>query len=187
MMLLVKIMMLQFKVTDIETLEPTVGYYTYDLNNINQSHSLIFIFGDVTYYFITSNTNTDCKLYPNGQTVALPGDNYRLTIVPEKPTDTVSLTDNGTDVTGNLEKKEVQTEKEGQIITTVNYIYHLTNIQAAHTLNVLSSSGQNLLVMSGGTWVLATKVFKRDERGWNEVTDYENLFDSGKIYIPKQG
>ena len=178
---------LQFKVTDIETLEPTVGYYTYDLNNINQSHSLIFVFGDVTYYFITSNTNTDCKLYPNGQTVALPGDNYRLTIVPEKPTDAISLTDNGTDVTGNLEKKEVQTEKEGQIITTVNYIYRLTNIQAAHTLNVLSSGGQNLSVMSGGTWVLATKVFKRDERGWNEVTDYENLFDSGKIYIPKQG
>lgn len=178
---------LQFKVTSIETLEPTVGYYTYDLNNISQSHSLIFIFGDVTYYFVTSNTNTDAKLYPSGQMVALPGDNYRLTIVPENTTDTVSLTDNGTDVTGNLERKEVQTEKEGQVITTVNYIYRLTNIQAAHTLNVLSSGGQILSVMSGGTWVLATKVFKRDERGWNEVNNYENLFDSGKIYIPKQG
>lgn len=178
---------LQFRVTNIETLEPVVGYYTYDLNNISQSHSLIFIFGDVTYYFVTSNTSSDAKLYPNGQMVALPGDNYRLTIVPEKTTDTVSLTDNGTDVTGNLEKKEVQTEKEGQIITTVNYIYHLTNIQTAHTLNVSSSGGQVLSVMSGGTWVSATKVFKRDERGWNEVNDYENLFDPGKIYIPKQG
>ena len=29
---------LQFKVTSIETLEPTVGYDTYDLNNISQSH-----------------------------------------------------------------------------------------------------------------------------------------------------
>lgn len=178
---------LQFKVTSIETLEPTVGYYTYDLNNISQSHSLIFIFGDVTYYFVTSNTSSDAKLYPNGQMVALPGDDYRLTIVPEKSTDTVSLTDNGTDVTGNLERKEVQTEKEGQTITTVNYIYRLTNIQAAHTLNVLTSGGQILSVMSGGTWVSATKVFKRDERGWNEVSNYENLFDSGKIYIPKQG
>ena len=178
---------LQFKVTSIETLEPTVGYYTYDLNNISQSHSLIFIFGDVTYYFVTSNTNSDAKLYPNGQMVALPGDDYRLTIVPEKSTDTVSLTDNGTDVTGNLERKEVQTKKEGQTITTVNYIYRLTNIQAAHTLNVSSSGGQILSVMSGGTWVSATKVFKRDERGWNEVSNYENLFDSGKIYIPKQG
>lgn len=178
---------LQFRVTNIETLEPVVGYYTYDLNNISQSHSLIFIFGDVTYYFVTSNTSNNAKLYPNGQMVALPGDSYRLTIVPEKTTDTVSLTDNGTDVTGNLEKKEVQTEKEGQIITTVNYIYHLANIQATHTLNVSSAGGQVLSVMSGGTWVSATKVFKRDERGWNEVNDYENLFDPGKIYIPKQG
>ena len=178
---------LQFKITNIELLEPTVGYYTYDLNNISQSHSLIFIFGDVTYYFVTSNTNTDAKLYPNGQMVALPGDDYRLTIVPEKSTDTVSITDNGTDVTGNLERKEVQTEKEGQTITTVNYIYRLTNIQAAHTLNVLTSGGQILSVMSGGTWVSARKVFKRDERGWNEISNYENLFDSGKIYIPKRG
>ena len=178
---------LQFKVTSIETLEPTVGYYTYDLNNISQSHSLIFIFGDVTYYFVTSNTSSNVKLYPNGQMVALPGDDYRLTIVPEKSTDTVSITDNGTDVTGNLERKEVQTEKEGQTITTVNYIYRLTNIQAAHTLNVLTSGGQILSVMSGGTWVSARKVFKRDERGWSEVNNYENLFDSGKIYIPKQG
>lgn len=177
---------LQFKITNIEKLEMD-NYYTYDLNNINQSHSLIFIFGDVTYYFVTSNTSSDAKLYPNGQMVALPGDDYRLTIVPEKSTDTVSLTDNGTDVTGNLERKEVQTEKEGQTITTVNYIYRLTNIQAAHTLNVSSSGGQILSVMSGGTWVSATKVFKRDERGWNEVSNYENLFDSGKIYIPKQG
>lgn len=178
---------LQFKITSIELLEPTVGYYTYDLNNINQSHSLIFIFGNVTYYFITSNTSTDCKLYPNGQMVALPGDDYRLAIVPEKSTDTVSLTDNGTDVTGNLERKEVQTEKEGQTITTVNYIYRLTNVQAAHTLNVSSSGGQVLSVMSGGTWVSARKVFKRDERGWSEISNYESLFESGKIYIPKQG
>ena len=178
---------LQFKITSIELLEPTVGYYTYGLNNINQSHSLIFIFGDVTYYFVTSNTSSNAKLYPNGQMVALPGDDYRLTIVPEKPTDTVSLTDNGTDVTGNLERKEVQTEKEGQTITTVNYIYRLTNIQTAHALNVFSAGGQILSVMSGGTWVSARKVFKRDERGWNEVNNYESLFEASKIYIPKQG
>lgn len=174
---------LQFKITNIELLEPTVGYYTYDLNNINQSHSLIFIFGNVTYYFITSNTGSNAKLYPNGQMVALPGDDYRLTIVPENVTDTVSLTDNGTDVTGSLERKEVQTEKEGQTITTVNYIYRLTNIQSAHTLNVSVAGGQILLTKTNGNWVTALKVFKKDERGWNEVTDYENLFENGELYF----
>lgn len=174
---------LQFKITNIELLEPTVGYYTYDLNNINQSHSLIFIFGDVTYYFVTSNTSSDAKLYPNGQMVALPGDDYRLTIVPKNSTDVVSVTDNGTDVTGNLERKEVQTEKEGQTITTVNYIYRLTNIQAAHTLNVSVAGGQVLLTKMNGNWVTVLKVFKKDERGWSEVTDYENLFENGELYF----
>ena len=176
---------LQFKITNIEELEPNF-YYTYDLNNINQSHSLIFIFGDVTYYFVTSDTSSNAKLYPNGQMVALPEDYYRLVIVPEKPTDIISLTDNGIDMTGNLERKEIETEKEGQTITAVNYIYRLTNVQAAHTLNVLSSSRQILSVMRGGTWISTTKVFKRDEKGWNEIIDYENLFEPGKIYIPKQ-
>lgn len=174
---------LQFKITNIELLEPTVGYYTYDLNNINQSHSLIFIFGNVTYYFVTSNSGSNAKLYPNGQMVALPGDDYRLTIVPEKSTDTVSLTDNGTDVTGNLERKEVQTEKEGQTITTVNYIYRLTNIQAAHTLNVSVAGGQVLMAKTNGNWVTVLKAFKKDERGWNEVTDYESLFENGELYF----
>jgi hypothetical protein len=174
---------LQFKITNIELLEPTVGYYTYDLNNISQSHSLIFIFGDVTYYFVTSNTSGDVKLYPNGQMVVLPGDDYRLTIVPKNSTDTVSVTDNGTDVTGTLERKEVQTEKEGQTITTVNYIYRLTNIQAAHTLNVSVAGGQILLTKTNGNWVIALKVFKKDERGWSEVTDYENLFENGELYF----
>ena len=176
---------LQFKITNIEELEPNF-YYTYDLNNINQSHSLIFIFGDVTYYFVTSDTSSNAKLYPNGQMVALPEDYYRLVIVPEKPTDIISLTDNGIDMTGNLERKEIQTEKEGQTITTVNYIYRLTNIQATHTLNVLSSARQILSVMREGTWISTTKVFKRDKKGWNEITDCENLFEPGKIYIPKQ-
>ena len=176
---------LQFKITNIEELEPNF-YYTYDLNNINQSHSLIFIFGDVTYYFVTSDTSSNAKLYPNGQMVALPEDYYRLVVVPEKPTDIISLTDNGIDMTGNLERKEIQTEKEGQTITAVNYIYRLTNIQATHTLNVLSSARQILSVMREGTWISTTKVFKRDKKGWNEITDCENLFEPGKIYIPKQ-
>ena len=106
--------------------------------------------------------------------------------MPEKPTDIISLTDNGIDMTGNLERKEIQTEKERQTITTVNYIYRLTNVQATHTLNVLSSPRQILSVMSGGTWISTTKVFKRDKKGWNEITDYENLFEPGKTYIPKQ-
>ena len=134
---------LQWKITSIEPLESVVGYYTYDLSNISQEHSLIFIFGDVTYYFVNSSTNSDCTLYPNGQMVQLPGDSYRLTIVPKNSSDSITLRDNNVDVTSQLERKEVTTEKDGQTITVVNYIYRLSNIQATHNL-VVSSALQQL-------------------------------------------
>lgn len=133
---------LQFKVDSIQELTPS-NYYTYDLTNISQEHSLIFIFGDVTYYFVNSSTNSDCTLYPNGQMVQLPGDSYRLTIVPKNNTDTITLRDNNVDVTNQIERKEVTTEKDGQTITVVNYIYRLSDIQATHDL-VVSSALQNL-------------------------------------------
>ena len=134
---------LQWKITSIEPLETVVGYYTYDLSNINQEHSLIFIFGDVTYYFVNSSTNGDCTLYPNGQMVQLPGDSYRLTIAPKNNSDSITLRDNNVDVTNQLERKEVTTEKDGQTITVVNYIYRLSDIQATHNL-VVSSALQQL-------------------------------------------
>jgi hypothetical protein len=54
---------LQWKVANIEATSAG-GEYTYTLTNITEKHSLIFIFGDVTYYFITSSGN--CKLFPDG-------------------------------------------------------------------------------------------------------------------------
>ena len=179
---------LQFKITNIEPLEPIVGYYTYDLTNINSNHSLVFIFGDVTYYFITSNTSSDCKLYPYGQIVALPGDAYRLTIVVNKPTDTVSITDNGVDMTSALERKEVETVKEGVSSLTVNYIYRLNNVQTGHTLNILSNSGDALYVKINNSYTMVHKVFKKqldpkdDTIKWVEQNISRNIFDTTKIY-----
>lgn len=133
---------LQWKILSIEPLE-TNNYYTYELTNISQDHSLIFIFGDVTYYFVNSSTNGDCILYPNGQMVQLPGDSYRLTIVPKNNSDSITIRDNNVNVTSQLERKEITTEKDGQTITVVNYIYRLSNIQATHNL-VVSSALQQL-------------------------------------------
>ena len=130
---------LQFKISNIEELEPN-NYYTYTLSNINQDHSLVFIFGNVTYYFLNSYTNSNCRLYPNGSTVALAGEDYRLTIVPDNITDDVILVDNNNDVTSSLERKEVTTVKDGVTSTTVNYIYILTNIQATHNLTATTQT-----------------------------------------------
>ena len=132
---------LQWKISNIEPLSPVSdAYYEYTLSNINQNHSLIFIFGNVTYYFVTSTHDGNGKLYPDGQTVCLPGDTYKLTIVPETTEDTVTVSDNNVDVTNSLERKEIVTEKNGQTALTVNYVYTITNVQTAHTISVHDSS-----------------------------------------------
>ena len=175
---------LQFRITNIEALEPIIGYYTYDLNNINQSHSLIFIFGDVTYYFVTSNTSSDAKLYPNGQTVQLPGDTYKLVIVPENTGDTITVRDNNIDVTGSLVKKEETVQKEGSAVTVVNYIYTLSNIQTGHTIIVASETGGVLYVKTDTGWTGARRIWKKNSKDeWAEQTDLANIFETNKIYI----
>ena len=159
---------LQWKITSIEALEPN-NYYTYTLSNIGQEHSLIFIFGNVTYYFVNSTANGDCTLYPNGSMVQLPGDEYRLTIVPNESGDTVTLTDNNTDVTSQLERKEVQVEKEGVTTTVVNYIYRITNIQATHNINVVSTpQGLDSYIKSNNQWKQGEILMKQDDR-WSSL------------------
>ena len=174
---------LQWKIKNIEPLESVVGYYTYNLSNISQEHSLIFIFGDVTYYFINSSTNSDCTLYPNGQMVQLPGDSYRLTIAPKNNSDTITIRDNNVDVTSQLERKEVTTEKDGQTITVVNYIYRLSDIQATHNL-VVSSTLQNLSssIYISNQWNEGTLNRKQDSR-WGTLSYTRIWVHNGSAWI----
>ena len=171
---------LQWKILSIELLEAN-NYYTYTLTNISESHSLIFIFGDVTYYFINSS-GSNSKLFPTGSLVYLPGDNYSLTIIPDNYSYSVSVKDNNVDVTGYVERKEQIIQKEGQSITVVNFIYKLNNVQATHNIvvNCFPSSAIHIKIQS--TWVKANKVYKKEDGRWSEITDFTNLFDTMKVY-----
>lgn len=173
---------LQFKIASIEALEPN-NYYTYDLSNINQDHSLVFIFGNVSYYFVNSSCTGNAKLFPAGQMVQLPGDDYRLTIVPENTTDTVTLVDNNVDRTSYLVRKEVETEKDGQTITVVNYLYTLENIQATHNIVVSSATSVVLKRKINGTWVAISKAYKKEGNLWVEYPISDALFDEDEIYV----
>ena len=138
---------LQFKISEIEPLEPN-NYYTYTLSNINTKHSLVFIFGNVSYYFVNSSANSNCIIQPNGSMVYLPGEAYTLTIVPDETGYTVSATDNGADVTAYLERKEAVVEKGGVQTTVINYIYKINSVNTGHTINVVASpQGQGVVSM----------------------------------------
>ena len=172
---------LQWKITSIEATSAG-GDYTYTLTNINQKHSLVFIFGDVDYYFITSSGNS-AKLYPDGQVVKLAGDSYMIRIVPNDPNATVTLRDNNVDRTSLLEYESTQ-DKYGN--TVVNYIYKLTNIAAAHTLTITCSSGAGptIYIKINGTWTTCSKVFVKTNGSWVEQSSstWTNVFDTHTNY-----
>lgn len=173
---------LQFKFLSIEQLEAN-NYYTYTLNNINQDHSLIFIFGDVTYYFVNSSLTGDGKINPDGQIVVLPDDNYKLTIVPENPNDSVSIIDNNLDVTNNLVEKRETIEKDGKTYVVVNYIYALSNIQTGHTLNVFVQKNNLLFLKQNSGWVTVYRAYVKNDNRWNVVDNFDTLFNDGTVYI----
>lgn len=161
---------LQFKVLSIEPLEVYDFYYTYDIQNISGEHVLNFVFGNVEYYFLTSQTNSNAQLYPYGQTIVLPGDEYKLTIVPENQNETVTLYDNGTDVSSQLQVVNVEKEEDGQTVTIKNYIYRLNNVQAAHNLSVQTTKPIiPLLVKINGSWVSAS-YFGKANNEWVQLS-----------------
>lgn len=172
---------LQFKITDIQELEPN-NSYTYTLSNIQESHSLIFIFGDVTYYFVNSS-GTNARLFPSGQMVQLPGDTYKITIVPDDYSYSVTVSDNGVDVTSSVERKEEQITKEGVTTTVVNYIYTISNIQAMHNIIVSCSANESLYIKISGAYVRVSKIWKKANDRWNEVA--VNTLTEPAIFISK--
>lgn len=171
---------LQWKVLSIEATSAG-GDYTYTLTNIQQNHSLIFVFGNVSYYFITSS-GTNSRLYPDGQMVKLAGDNYRLTIVPDDINATVEITDNNVNRTSLLERIDGE-DKYGNDV--VNYIYELSNIAATHTLNVTCGSAAQpvVYIKQNGSWVACSKVYLKVNGTWVEQTNYSAVFDENTNYV----
>lgn len=174
---------LQWKIISIEPLEAN-NYYTYTLSNIQEPHSLIFIFGDATYYFVNSS-GTNARLFPSGQMVQLPGGTYRITIVPDDYSYSVTVSDNRVDVTSSVERKEEQITKEGVTTTVVNYIYTISNIQATHNIiaSCSASTSESLYIKISGAYVRVSKIWKKSDDRWNEVA--VNTLTEPAIFISK--
>jgi len=167
---------LQFKVE----IEATGGggEYTYTLSNVNAKHSLIFVFGDVDYYFITSS-GTGAKLYPDGQVVRLAGQNYSLVVVPDDSTAEITGADNGNSIV--FEKEQTTDSKTGKIV--VNYIYKLTNINAAHNIVLTCTTNTGTIYIKvNGSWVEGRTVYKKVNGSWVEQTDLTSVFETGVNY-----
>lgn len=153
---------LQWKVLSIESTSGG-GEYTYTLTNIQDKHSLIFVFGDVTYYFVTSS-GQGCKLFPDGQQVKLPGDGYKLNIVPNSVNDVVGIVDNNVDVTTSLERMDGVDRNNNPV---VSYSYTLVNIAATHVIEVTSVSPTSVLyIKENGSWSSISAVYHKENGAW---------------------
>ena len=171
---------LQWKVLSIE---PTSGGgdYTYTLTNINQKHSLIFVFGNVSYYFVTSVIGGAGRAFPDGQQVVLEGDNYKLNIVPDNYQATVTLTDNNVNVTSQMEVATGQ-DKQGNTITS--YKYSLSNIQAAHNLVIsIGGASAKLYLKLNNSWVQYSKMYIKINGSWVEQADPSSVLNTNANYV----
>ena len=170
---------LQWKVLNIEATSAG-GDYTYTLTNITSKHSLVFIFGDVTYYFVTSSTTSGARIFPDGQFVKLPGENYTLNIVPDNINSNITLIDNNTNVSSQLER-ETGVDKNNNPV--VSYKYKLTNIQATHTITVQVGEQTIVLYYKDGTsWRTVNKAYKKINGSWVEQLDLTTVFSNNKFY-----
>lgn len=171
---------LQWKIASIEPIEAN-GDYTYTLTNVTQKHSLIFVFGDVTFYYVSSTGTTGARLFPDGQQVVLPGDSYKLVIIPDNTSSTLTVYDNGTNVTSSLEEIDGVDNNDNPI---VNYIYTLNNIQTSHSITVQVGTAilSALYFRENDTWRQASKAYKKINGSWIELIDLTTVFDNQHYY-----
>lgn len=171
---------LQWRISNFETIGGD-AIYTYNLNNITEKHSLIFVFGETTYYTISSSS-TDCKIFPDGQTIILPGNSYTINIVPNAVTDTVGLTDNGTNVTSSL-SKDKGLDKNGNTIASYSYV--LSNVQENHDISVLAVPANSILYEKiNGKWTVITDAYYKENGHWVKK-DLSFFNDLDLTYIKK--
>lgn len=171
---------LQWKILSVEATS-VGGDYTYTLTNVTQKHSLIFVFGDVTFWYVTSSGTSGMRLFPDGQQVKLDGDSYLLNIVPDNINSTITITDNGNNVTSLLEQ-ETGTDKNNNPV--VSYKYKLNNISASHTLNIAAGDATiQLYVKENDTWRMYSKVYKKINGSWVEQTDLSSIFNTSANYV----
>ena len=161
---------INFKI-EITPLVPT-HTWIYNLSNIQDNHSLMFVFGDVEYYTINTTTDvTNAKFLPYGNWVSLPNETYKLVIIPDNITQKFQITDNDVDVTNYMEYHEF-TDENNQL--SVNYVYKIFNVNANHNLVVSNQANQSSkYIKINGSWNLINNIYVKQNGEWILNNDYD--------------
>lgn len=161
---------LQFRIKDIQATEAYVQY-TYTVENIQNDHSLVFVFGDSAYYTVDA-TGTNSRLYPYGTMIKLPEQSYNLTIIPNIDLYKIVLTDNGYDKSNSITKLEAMIDDQ----TIVNYIYSLNRVNDNHIIEVICKNPYEFFLKRNNIWGTVSKVYKKINDEWTLIYDYTAEF-----------
>lgn len=63
------------------------------------------------------------------------------------------------------------------------YTYTISNVQADHTIVVVSATQDKMYVKVNGSWIEATAVYKKISGSWVQQTNLTNVFDSNTNYL----
>lgn len=164
------------------TPQETLYHYEYTLNNVDTDHSLLFVFGNVTYYEIIVSSS-DAKTYPAGTSVVLENENFELMIIPDDYTNQVKILDNNVDMSANGHRITSSYTKNEQTVYSTNVIYSLSNISLNHNIVISCYSNDTLYIKIDGEWIKVSTIYKKSDNHWEEVNITE--LNSKSIYILK--
>ena len=159
----------------ISAINPTRSYvyYNYTVENINQDHSLVFVFGDRAYYTLQSS-GTNSRLFPNGVMIRRQDEPYSLTIIPNIDLFKLILKDNGIDKSVNIVKIESVIDNEN----IVNYIYTIKRVNDNHVIEVLCKSPYDFFLKYNNEWETIQTVYKKIDGEWKILYDYAEFINN---------
>ena len=166
---------------DIQPLVPQT--YRYTITNIQDNHSLLFVFGEVEYYIINSSSqNTSLKILPYGDWICLPGETYKVTIIPSLSTSTINITDNNV-VQSNVERVEYLNENNETII---NYNYKIFNINENHTVTIEEIiNNLKKFIKLNNIWNEIEDIYQKTNNNWESKSIEDILSDINNLIIYK--
>lgn len=166
---------------EIQVLVPQT--YRYTITNIQDNHSLLFVFGEVEYYIVnTSSTNTDLKILPYGDWICLPNETYKVTIIPSSTISTINLIDNNVAQT-NIERVEYLNENNE---TVVNYNYKIFNINENHTVTIEEIiNNLKRFIKFNNVWNEIEDIYQKTNDNWESKLIEDILSDINNLIIYK--
>lgn len=144
-------------------------HYSYTISNISETHTLV-LSDRPTYQLTSSSTAQNGTITPSSITVY--ERNSVTFVINTIDIFTVSLSDNGANVTENI------------VYEGGEFKYVIEIVEGTHTL-ILSDKlpDVSMFIKINGQYITISKIYKKISGAWVEQATTDDLFDNTKVYI----